>query len=152
MNPIIKCSFYLLVAALTLSGCNNQNNDRDLFNYKGSYIGDASAVGDILNRLPVTGYSKDFELQTDEAPYGITLNYNGLESAAERQEIIIYTASYLFTLIQNVDYIQYNFPDHPYHITKHDWKKEYVESGREAKNDNDLNKIIEQHLNRQKVK
>lgn len=146
MKQILKLSSCLLLAVMTFSGCTKAASNEDLFDYKGAYVGDASAVGNILNRLPVTGYSKDFELQTGQKPYGIILNYNGSESDAERKEIMIYTASYLFTLIQNVDWIKYNFADQEYEITKEKLQQWYGKDLSNFQNEAELNSFIEQYL------
>ena len=152
MKQILKFSSCLLLAVITFSGCTQTTSDEDLFNYKGSYVGDASAVGNILNGLPVIGYSKDFELQTGQKPYGIILNYDSLESETERRAIIIYTASYLFTLIQNVDWIKYNFADQEYEITKENLQQWYGKNLSSLQNEAELNDLIEQHLdNKQQV-
>ena len=147
MKKKLKLSFYLLLAILVLSGCNKSINDEDLFNYKGSYVGDASAVGNILNNLPVTGYTQDFELKTEEAPYGIVLNYDGSESVAEQKEIIIYSATYLFALIQNVEWVQYNFSNQHYKITKQEINNWYGEDLESLKSEDELNAFIKSHLN-----
>ena len=151
MKQILKLSSCLLLAVLMISGCNSKITDKDLFSYKDSYVGDASAVGNILNRLPVTGYSKDFELQTGNKPYGIILNYDDLKSKAqsdaERKKIIVYTASYLFTLIQNVEWIKYNFAGQEYEISKEKLQRWYDEDFRNFQNEAELNSFIEQHLN-----
>ena len=127
-------------------GCSSQSNDKDLFNYRGSYVGDNSAVGNILNNLPVTVYTKDFDLQTNEEPYGIILNYDGSESKAERKESFIYTATYLFALIRNVDWIKYNFADQEYEITKEKLQRWYGGNFSNFQNEAELNSFIEQYL------
>ena len=47
----------------------------DLLKYKGSYVGDNSAVGNIIAKLPANNYNEGFSLQTDKEPYGIIVNY-----------------------------------------------------------------------------
>ena len=131
-------------------GCNSQSNDKDLFDYQGSYVGDSSAVGNILNRLPVIGYTKDFELQTNEEPYGIILNYDGSESELEQKESLIYTATYLFTMIRNVDWIKYNFDGQEYQVNKKELENWYGQDLSKDmstfKNEDELNALIDKHL------
>ena len=150
MKKMLKLSSCLLLAILMLNGCNRDSNDEDLFNYKGSYVGDASGVGNILNRLPVAGYTKDFELQTAEEPYGVILNYDSSESEAERKESIIYTATYLFTLIRNVDWIKFNFDGQEYQVNKEQLESWYGQDLSKDinsfKNEDELNAFIDKQL------
>lgn len=149
MKPILKLSSVFLAGLLIMSGCNSKGIDQDLFKYKGAYVGDNSAVGNILSRLPVRGYSKDFELATVEEPYGIILNYDGSESLQERQQTVVYTATYLFTLIRNADWIKYNFGDQQVRVTKAELQHWYGddEDLSRFKSEEELNAFIKAHLN-----
>ncbi|WP_131668180.1 DUF4825 domain-containing protein [Psychrobacter pygoscelis] len=148
MKPILKLSSVLLAALLIVSGCNSKSVDRDLFEYKGAYVGDNSAVGNILGRLPVVSYSKSFELATVEEAYGVILNYDGSESLQERQQIVVYTATYLFTLIRNADWIRYNFGDQQVEVTKAELQHWYGddEDLSRFKSEKELNAFIDAHL------
>ena len=149
MKPILKFSSVFLAALWLMSGCNSKSVEQDLFKYKGTYVGDSSAVGNILNRLPVTGYSKDFELATVEEPYGVILNYDGSESLQERQQTVVYTATYLFILIRNVDWIRYNFSDQQVEVTKAElqhWYGNHEDLSR-FKNEEQINTVIKAQLN-----
>lgn len=157
VKQLLKLPSCLLSAVLMVSGCNSKGNDKDLFNYKGSHVGDTSAVGNILNKLPFTGYSKDFELQTGEKPYGVILNYDDSESETERKEIIVYTATYLFILVQNVDWIKYNFDGQEYQVNKQELQNWYGQDLNKEmstfKNQDELNVLIDKQLNdEEKVK
>ena len=146
MKPILKFSSVFLAALLLMSGCNTQSDDQDLFKYKGAYIGDNSAVGTILNRLPVAGYSKDFELATEQKPYGVVLNFDGSESPQERQKIVVYTATYLFTLLRNADWISYNFGDQQFKITKQALQNWYGDDLSRFTSEDEVNTFIEKYL------
>ena len=56
----------LFICLLTLVGCGKSDS---LLNYKNSYIGDNSAVGNILSLLPVNLQDYTFSLQTASEPY-----------------------------------------------------------------------------------
>ena len=148
MKPILKFSSVFLAALLLMGGCNSQSVDQDLFKYKGAYVGDNSAVGNILGRLPVAGYSKGFELATVKEPYGVILNYDGSESLQERQQTVVYTATYLFTLIRNVDWISYNFGNQQIKVTKAELQHWYGddEDLSRFKSEKELNAFIDAHL------
>lgn len=96
----------------------------ELFKFKGAYVGDASAVGNIASSLNGAGQYSGFELKTDEEPYGTILNYSEGGTEQQHKEIAVYNAAYLFTLIQNADWITCNFAGEEYTVTKErmrDW-------------------------------
>lgn len=54
----------------------------DLLKYKGSYVGNNSAVGSILSMLPGHDYMASFSLETEQKPYGIAVNYQPKQSVS----------------------------------------------------------------------
>lgn len=84
----------------------------DFVKYKNSYVGDNSAVGNILSMLPAHDYIAGFSLQTEKKPYGVTVNYRANQSGVNNYyhfwsnknpgEILERNAAVLFSLIQNV--------------------------------------------------
>lgn len=147
IKSIIKPSAVLLLGALWLTGCNPTSHSSNLFQYKDAYVGDASAVGNILDRLPIDGYPKDFALKTQNPPFGIVLNYSNFKSPAAQKEVILYSATYLFTLIQNVDWVSYNFDNQEYKITKKDLQNWYGKDFNDLKSEDELNAMIKTQLN-----
>jgi hypothetical protein len=53
---------------LFLNGCNSNETNEDLFEFKGSFVGDNNAIGSIVNQLPSDEYLNGFELKTKEEP------------------------------------------------------------------------------------
>lgn len=121
--------------------------DKGVFGYKGAYVGDNSAVGNILTRLPVSSYSKDFELATVAEPYGIIINYDGSEPPQQRSEIMVYTATYLFTLLRNADWVTFNFTDQSVKLTKSQLYQWYGEDLSRIDNEEALKRLIEKNMN-----
>ena len=142
----------MLLAGLVVSGCDTKSSEPDLFQYKNVYIGDNTAVAKILNGLPVTGYSKDFELVTTQPPYGIILNYDGGETAEQQEQIMVYTATYLFALIQNVDWIRYNFAEQQYTLSKERVQSWYAADLNKVQSAEELDTLINSHIDADKVK
>ncbi|MED3961288.1 DUF4825 domain-containing protein [Niallia taxi] len=73
-----KLKMYLFASVtilLLLSGCNTKETNKDIFQYKDSNVGDNSAVGNIVYKLPGAQQLSGIELKTKEEPYGIILNY-----------------------------------------------------------------------------
>ena len=77
-----------------------------------------SAVINIVNHSMQSDNFKGLELKTKETPYGIILNYDGSESEKSHKKTVVYNATYLFALIQNVEWITFNFDHQEYKITK----------------------------------
>ena len=122
----------ILIGLFGIIGCSKVSEDQNeitlgekvekLLKYKGSYIGDNSAVGNISNYLLASENLQGFELKTGEKPYAITLNYKNFEdyqiiiSTNETitlpfSDIMIKNSMVLFSLIKNVDIINLKLDD-----------------------------------------
>jgi hypothetical protein len=148
MKKMMMSLFFSLMVMFFLSGCNSNatNSSGDVFQYKDSFVGDNSAVGNIVNKLPGAENLNDFELRTKEEPYGIILNYNEMESEKEFQETVVYNATFLFVLIQNVDLITFHSDDREYTVTKDDLQEWYSIDLNEIQKENELRKLINDFL------
>ena len=110
----------IIITAIGLIGCNrilNKNvNDNakvemyDFMQYKGSYVGDNSAVGNIISNLPISEYVSKFSLQTSNKPYGVTNYYKKNKNLDYKNvnEILEKNAVVLLSLIGNADIIKFN--------------------------------------------
>lgn len=115
MLKLLSCSLLVISVA---SGCNTKTSEEDLFQYKNAYVCDNSAVINIVNNSMQSDNFKGLELKTKETPYGIILNYDGSESEKNDKKTVIYNATYLFALIQNAEWITFNFDNQEYKITR----------------------------------
>lgn len=106
---MIKFLFIPLSIILILTACNSNENDFDLFQFKGSYIGGNSAVVNSIINLQGAKHFSGLELHTKDEPYGITVNYDWTESQLDEKETVLNNASYLFTLLQNVEWVSFYF-------------------------------------------
>lgn len=135
-----------------LSGChsNSNNTNVDLFQYKGSYVGDNSAVVNSVIHLEGAKHFSGLELKTKEEPYGIIVNYDWMESELNDKETAITNASYLFTLIQNVDWITFHFEMvdgmEEYKISREKLQAWYGIELKEIDNENKLKELIQESL------
>lgn len=112
MKKWIKFLVFSLVTLFFLNGCNsssNRNNEADIFQYKDSYVGDNTAVINSITQLQGADHVNGLELKTTEEPYGIIVKYDWSDAELNPQETAINNASYLFTLIQNVDWVAFDF-------------------------------------------
>lgn len=157
MRQLIKFSWFTLVLMFFLSGCNsssNSNNNVDLFQYKSSYVGDNSAVVNSIIHLQGGNHFSGLELKTKEEPYGIVVNYDWSESELNDKETAINNASYLFALIQNVDWITFNFEMvngmEEYKITREKLQSWYDIELSEIDNEGKLKELIQEALEDEK--
>ena len=146
MKQILKLSSFLLLAILIVSGCNTKNGEEDIFKFKDSYVGDNSAIGNIVNQLQGAEYFKGIELKTKEKPYGIILNYDWSESEQNYKKTAIYNATFLFALVQNVDWIIFDFGNQEYKITKEILQNWYGEDFSGLQSEDELKTFIQKHL------
>ena len=110
----------IIVAVAIAAGCLtnpvgkafNSPNKLDyekIYSYKTSYVGDASKVGNLTDRLYYGEYKNGFELHTESEPYGATINYlYKLEDLYPTDEMMK-NAAIMFCLIDNVDNINFDF-------------------------------------------
>ena len=146
MKQMLKFLSLSLLVILIVSGCNTNNEQEDIFKFKNSFVGDNSAVGNIVNQLQGTEHFKGFELETKEKPYGIILNYDWSESEQNYKKTAVFNATFLFTLVQNAEWVTFNFDHQEYKITKENLQNWYGEDFSELKNEDDLKALTQKHL------
>lgn len=83
------------------------SNEADIFELKGTYIGDASKVTTIVEYALPDGMYNGIQLETKQEPYGIIVP---LKEDLQRTTQL-YVAMYAFTLIQNAHFIQFDMPE-----------------------------------------
>ena len=141
----------MLLILIVLSGCSqNADSKADIFQYKNSYVGDNSAVGNIVNQLNHSNELKQISLHTKEQPYGITLEYNDITAKnadKEMKKTIIANATYLFALIQNVDWVTFKFSTNEFTVTKTEVQHWYNNNLDGLENEEDLKNLIKGYLN-----
>ncbi|WP_186576705.1 DUF4825 domain-containing protein [Aquibacillus kalidii] len=149
MKHIVRL-LLLLVVFLLVTGCNSSEEQDELFQLKGSNVGDNSAVANIVNQLKQSDHFEEMELKTKDEPYGIILQYNWQNSEQKFKETVIYNASFLFTLVENVDWIIFHIDTQEYKLTKeglYDW---YGTDLSEFTTKQDLVKLIEEKIEDEK--
>ena len=138
--------FFLLLVMVFLYGCNANNKNENIFQFKDSFVGDNSAVGNIANQLRSSENLEGFELKTKEEPYGIILNYDWVESEQNYKETAIFNATFLFALVQNADWVTFNFDNREYKITKGNLQEWYGKELSEFKNEDELRELTQEYL------
>ena len=124
---VLVISLLLFAVYSNKNGQNETSNIAELLKYKNSYVGDNSAVGNILYHLDGSQYVQHFSLKTREKPYGIEISY-GIKDNVHKMEfdkywteektkvIFLNNATTLFGLVKNVDYININLDTEPKRI------------------------------------
>ena len=116
-------------------------NMEELKKYKDSYVGDNSAVMNILANLPLNTYVSELSLKTDRKPYEITVNYkenpalglddyNNFWKDKNPNEVLEKNAALMFSLIKNTDVIEFNVDnigEKNYKYTRDELKEKYGE-------------------------
>lgn len=131
----------LLLSVLVFGGCSSKEVTDSVFGYKDSSIEDDNDVSNIIQQLKNDEQIDSFELKTSENPYGIVVNYDGMED----EEAAVYYATYLFTLVTNVEWVSVHFNDAEITLTKNDLQSLYGKEFNTIKNEEDLEKLIHSH-------
>ena len=119
MKKLLMLSMLL---SFVLVGCGKPTNMTELLNYKGSFVGDNSAVGHIIERLPAHEYLDGFELQTSQEPYEVTINYkpfdeatveleDGSTSKVALNEVLQGNSMIILSLVTNAEIVTFNIGD-----------------------------------------
>lgn len=153
MRKINRLFFFSCLILLFLNGCNsNEVIENDMFKFKNSYVGDSGAVGNITRELPnPTGEQlTGLELKTTEEPYGIILNYNAVENNEEIEtnykELVLYNATFILSLVQNADWVKFNFVEQKYIVNREELQSFYGKDIREFNNEDELRMFIQENL------
>lgn len=93
-----------------------ETNISEVIKYKTDYVGDNSAVFNIITNLPGGAFEHSMVLQTDSKPYGIEISYgistgsnideqqfNEYWTTEDMQKIFVNNATALFVLVNNLD-------------------------------------------------
>ncbi|ARJ39388.1 hypothetical protein SporoP8_11190 [Sporosarcina ureae] len=149
-NPT-KYFLYSLILILFLTGCSSTTDQpsEDVFQYKGSFIGDNSAVIHIIEQLRYAEQFEEVSLETKTEPYGMTIQYENMDAAmGERdyKETAVYNASYLFTLIDNVEWVDFDFGNYTYEINKSELQDWYGKELNDFTNKEELDAFIQEKL------
>lgn len=123
----------LMAVLLLISGCSFGSDDEidlnKLNEYKGAYVGDNSAVSAIAYELekPIGEQIASIELKTVEEPYGVIVNYEAVEVeeeyAIDYAKTAITNGALMLLLVQNADWVTFNYVYDDVTITKTDMEQ-----------------------------
>ena len=99
----------------------------NIIKYQSKYIGDNSNDSHLINNLPLSEYGYTFEI--DSKNLGLTINYHitdwYIKDNLYLKKSLIYNSVSIFALIENVDYIEFNFTGNSYKVTRDTVKNNY---------------------------
>ena len=92
----------------------------NIIKYKNKYVGNNSNDGNLLNSLPLSEYGLVFEIDSEKL--GLTVDYHitdwYINDDMYVERALVYNSVSIFSLIDNVEYITYNFTGNNYKIER----------------------------------
>lgn len=162
INANTKNEYYIIdtkkqynIDTIPISPFNREKSGIDnIIKYENKYIGNNSNDGALINSLPLSEYGYVFEIDSENL--GLTVDYHITDWYINDEELylekcLIYNSVSIFSLIENTQYIEYNFTGNSYKITRETIEKNYpnyLEIFINNKIDKDnFNKFVENKMN-----
>lgn len=135
---------------ITESGIDN------IIKYKNKYVGNNSNDGNLINSLPLSEYGYVFEIDSENC--GLTIDYHitdwYIKENLYLQKCVLYNSAAIFSLIENAQYITYNFTGNSYQIQRETFESNYpnykdiINNGELSKEN--FSKYVENKMNNEK--
>ena len=120
----------------------------NIIKYKNKYIGNNSNTCNLVNNLPLAEYG--YEIEIDSKDLGLTINYHMTDWYINEnlylEKCLVYNSVSLFYLIDNLEYIKYNFSGNSYEIKRSDIESIYP-NYKNIKDKKLFNKYVEDKMN-----
>ena len=101
-----------------------------VLDYTNPYMGSAMNNINLINNLPMSDIPRMFQQDPDEFRFTVNYDKSVYEIGAKRVEkAILYNATAVFALIENMEIVNFNFTDQLYTVTRervNDWFQEDV--------------------------
>ena len=127
----------------TKSGIDN------IIKYKNKYLGNNSNTGNLIRSLPLSEYGYVFEIDTKglelTIDYHITDWYINENYYLEKS--LVYNSVSIFSLIDNIQYINYNFSGNSYKVTRKNVETHFPHFADIKKDKKNFNKYLENKIN-----
>ena len=162
INVDTKNEYYIIdtnkqynIDTIPISPFNRERSGIDnITKYSNKYIGNNSNDGALINSLPLSEYGFVFEIDSENL--GLIVDYHITDWYINDEELylekcLIYNSVSIFSLIENTQYIEYNFTGNSYKITREAIEKNYPNYDEifiDNKIDKDsFNKFVENKMN-----
>ena len=124
----------------------------NIIKYKNEYVGNNSNDSNLISSLPLSEYGYTFEIDTESV--GLTINYHITDWYINEnyylEKSILYNSVSIFSLIDNVKYIKYNFSGKTYEVKRSDVEKYFPNYNliiKDGINKESFNKYLEAKIN-----
>ena len=98
----------------------NKSGIDNILKYQNKYVGDNSNTGNLISNLPLSEYGYVFEIDSNNL--GLTIDYHitdwYINDEMYVERALVYNSVALFSLIDNLQYITYNFTGNSYTIKR----------------------------------
>ena len=119
-----------------------------IINYRDQYVGNNTNDGNLIAHLPLSEYGYTFEI--DSKNFGLTINYKTEWNANDElymKKSVLYNSVSIFGLIQNVQYLKFNFGETSYTVDRTEIEEKYPNYSEIVKDKNinieNFNKYVE---------
>jgi len=125
----------------------NKSGIENIIKYKNKYVGNNSNDGNLINNLPLSEYGYVFEI--DSKNNGLIIDYHITDWYINEnyylEKSLLYNSVSIFYLIDNVDYIKFNFSGKTYTVNRETIKNNYPKYN--GINKKTFNKYVEIKMN-----
>ena len=98
----------------------NKSGIDNIIKYKNKYVGNNSNIGNLISSLPLSEYGYVFQIDSNNL--GLIIDYHITDWYINEnyylEKSIVYNSVSIFSLIDNVKYIKYNFSGKTYEVKK----------------------------------
>ena len=123
----------------------------DIIKYKNKYVGNNSNDGNLISSLPLSEYGYIFEVDSDNL--GLIIDYHITDWYINQnyylEKSIVYNSVSIFSLIENVQYIKYNFSGKTYEVKRENVEKyfpNYEDIVKDGIDKDAFNKYLEEKI------
>ncbi len=99
----------------------------NLLQYRSSYVGNNSNTGNLIGSLPLSEYGFVFEIDSENC--GVTIDYHFTDwynnENSYTEKALVYNSVSAFALIDNLEYITFNFSGSSYSVTRKTIEENY---------------------------
>ena len=129
----------------------NKSGIDNIIKYKNKYVGNNSNDGNLIAALPLSEYGYVFEIDSDNL--GLTIDYQVTDWYINEnyylEKSMVYNSVSIFSLIDNVKYIKYNFSGKTYEVKRENVENNfpnYKDIVKDGVNKDAFNKYLEQKI------
>ncbi len=123
----------------------------NIIKYKNKYVGNNSNDGNLISSLPLSEYGYVFEIDSEKL--GLIIDYQITDWYINEnyylEKSIVYNSVSIFSLIDNVKYIKYNFSGKTYEVKRENVENNfpnYKDITKDGMNKKAFNKYLEQKI------